>query len=54
MVQEAKDAGVSVFSGGIDESVAPVMVDGDGTVNDGTYEQTKQLEAAEELMRTRN
>ena len=32
VVQEAKDAGVWVFGGGIDESVAPVMVDGDGVV----------------------
>ena len=32
VVQEAKDAGVWVFGGGIDESIPPVMVDGDGTV----------------------
>lgn len=44
VVQEAKDAGVWVFGGGIDESVPPVMVDGDGTVTEGTYPQTKQLE----------
>jgi hypothetical protein len=44
VVQEAKDAGVWVFGGGIDESIAPVMVDGDGTVSEGTYPQTKQLE----------
>ncbi|NJC23860.1 hypothetical protein BJ994_002936 [Arthrobacter pigmenti] len=44
VVQEAKDAGVWVFGGGIDESVPPVMVDGDGTVTEGTYAQTKQLE----------
>lgn len=44
VVQEAKDAGVWVFGGGIDESVPPVMVDGDGTVTAGTYPQTKQLE----------
>lgn len=43
-VQEAKDAGVWVFGGGIDESVPPVMVDGDGTVREGTYPQTAQLE----------
>jgi hypothetical protein len=30
VVQEAKDAGVRVFGGGIDESIPPVMVDGDG------------------------
>jgi hypothetical protein len=44
VVQEAKDAGVWVFGGGIDESVPPVLVDGDGTVSEGTYPQTKQLE----------
>ena len=44
VVQEAKDAGVWVFGGGIDESVPPVMVDGEGTVTEGTYPQTKQLE----------
>ena len=32
VVQEAKNAGVWVFGGGIDESTPPVMVDGDGTV----------------------
>ncbi|MDN4645536.1 YciI family protein [Arthrobacter sp. PsM3] len=44
VVQEAKDAGVWVFGGGIDESVPPVVVDGDGTVRPGTYPQTAQLE----------
>ncbi len=32
VVEQAKRAGVWVFGGGIDESVPPVMVDGDGTV----------------------
>ena len=44
VVQEAKDAGVWVFGGGINESIPPVMVDGDGTVREGTYPQTAQLE----------
>lgn len=44
VVREAKDAGVWVFGGGIDESIPPVMVDGDGTVTEGTYTQTKHLE----------
>ncbi|QYB01112.1 transcription initiation protein [Rhodococcus sp. USK10] len=44
VVQAAKDAGVWVFGGGIDGSVPPVMVDGDGTVTEGTYPQTTQLE----------
>ncbi|MFG6504521.1 YciI family protein [Microbacterium sp. P05] len=44
VVQEARDAGVWVFGGGIDESIPPVMIDGDGTVTDGTYPRTRQLE----------
>lgn len=44
VVEEAKEAGVWVFGGGIDESVPPVLVHGDGTVTEGTYPQTKQLE----------
>ncbi|MGQ1840020.1 YciI family protein [Kocuria turfanensis] len=44
VVQEAKDAGVWVFGGGIDESVPPVLVDGGGTVTAGTYPQTRHLD----------
>ena len=44
VVQEAKDAGVWVFGGGIDESVAPVLVDAAGAVTTGTYPQTAQIE----------
>ena len=44
VVREAKEAGVWVFAGGIDESIPPVRVDGDGTVTDGTYPQTETLE----------
>ncbi|GGO53198.1 hypothetical protein GCM10012287_39270 [Streptomyces daqingensis] len=44
VVQEAKDAGVWVFGGGIDESVPPVLVAGDGAVTQGTYPQTRQLD----------
>jgi hypothetical protein len=44
VVQEAKDAGVWVFGGGIDESVPPVMVDADGTVTPGTYPETRRIE----------
>jgi hypothetical protein len=40
VVREAKDAGVWVFGGGIDESVPPVIVDTDGNVTQGTYPQT--------------
>lgn len=44
VVEEAKAAGVWVFGGGIDESVPPVLVDGDRTVTEGTYPQTRQIE----------
>ncbi|GGH99206.1 YciI family protein [Arthrobacter liuii] len=44
VVQEAKDAGVWIFGGGIDESVRPVTVDAAGTVSEGTYPQTTQIE----------
>lgn len=39
----AKQAGVYVTSGGIDEDVAPVMVHGDGTVTAETYPSTRDL-----------
>jgi len=44
VVGEAKDAGVWVFGGGIDASVPPVMVSGNGTVSEGTYPQTAHIE----------
>ena len=44
VVQEAMDAGVWVFGGGLAENVAPVMVAGDGTITTGTYPQTKELD----------
>lgn len=44
VIREAKDAGVYVFGGGINEHVAPVMVAADGTVTNGTYPQTKELD----------
>jgi hypothetical protein len=43
VIQEAKDAGVYLFAGGLDEDVEPVMVAGDGKVTAGTYPQTKEL-----------
>ena len=43
VVQEAKDAGVFIFGGGLEEAVAPVMVAGDGTVTAGTYPETREL-----------
>jgi len=37
VIEEAKAAGVYVFGGGINDSVPPVLVAGDGTVTEGTY-----------------
>lgn len=44
VVRAAKEAGILVFTGGIDESVGPVRVAGDGSVTDGTYPQTKEVD----------
>ena len=43
VIREAMDAGVFIFTGGLNEGVKPVMVAADGTVTDGTYPQTKEL-----------
>jgi hypothetical protein len=43
VVEEAMDAGVWVFGGGLAENVDPVMVAGDGTITDGTYPETTEL-----------
>ena len=37
VIREAQDAGVYIFTGGLDEDVDPVLVAGDGTVTAGTY-----------------
>lgn len=37
VIAEAKAAGVYVFGGGIEESVAPVLVSADGAVSDEIY-----------------
>lgn len=37
VIAEAQAAGVYVFAGGIDGSVAPVLVSGDGTFAEGGY-----------------
>lgn len=43
VIQEAKDVGVSLFSGGLDEDVEPVMVTGDMTVTNGTHPEAKEI-----------
>jgi hypothetical protein len=37
VIQEAQDASVYIFAGGLDEDVDPVTVAGDGTATAGTY-----------------
>ncbi|TWT77697.1 hypothetical protein Pla123a_14930 [Posidoniimonas polymericola] len=37
VIRAAKEAGVYVFGGGIDESVPPVLVSADGSVAEGGY-----------------
>lgn len=44
VVQEAKAAGVYVFAGGLDTSVAPAMVAADGTCTAETYRQTREFD----------
>ena len=44
VVREAQAAGVWVFGGGLDSSVAPVRVDAAGTVVTGGYPQTEHLD----------
>jgi hypothetical protein len=43
VIQDAKDAGVYIFAGGLDEEVEPFMVASDGSVTAGTYPETKEL-----------
>jgi hypothetical protein len=43
VAQEAMDAGVWVFGGGLAANVEPVMVAGDGTITAGTYPRTKEF-----------
>ena len=43
VIQEAKEAGVYLFAGGLDEDVEPVMVAGDGAATLGTYPRTEEL-----------
>jgi hypothetical protein len=43
VVQEAKDAGVFVFSGGLDYDAKHAVVTNDGMVTDGPYPESKEL-----------
>ena len=44
VTREAKEAGVYVFGGGINDDVAPLMVAADGTVSNETYRQTREFD----------
>ena len=43
VIREAKEAGIYVFGGGINEDVAPLMVAAGGTVTNETYPQTREF-----------
>jgi hypothetical protein len=43
VIREAKQAGVYVFGGGINEEVAPLMVAANGAVTNETYTQTREF-----------
>lgn len=44
VIVQAQAAGVYVFAGGIDESMAPVRVGADGAVSDGGYPWARPLD----------
>jgi hypothetical protein len=44
VIRQAKQAGVYVFGGGIDEDVAAVVVDGDGTVMSDAHTGARPLD----------
>jgi hypothetical protein len=44
VIREAKCAGVYVFGGGVDSSIAPVLVGPDGVTINETYPETRKLD----------
>jgi len=44
VIRHAKQSGVYVFAGGINDHVAPSMVAADGAVTSETYPQTRQFD----------
>ncbi len=54
VIREAKAAGVYVFGGGIDEEIAPVLVDANGAAELGTYPQTRQIEGGYTILELPN
>jgi hypothetical protein len=51
VVDEAKDAGVYVFSGGLFDDVVPVLVAADGTVTTATYPRPRTSTGGSPLSR---
>ena len=43
VIDEAKEAGVFVFGGGLDYDVQPAVVDTDGMVTDGPFPESREL-----------
>ncbi len=53
VIREAKAAGVYVFGGGIDETVPPVMITGEGKVSRETYPETSHFNGGFCVLRVR-
>jgi hypothetical protein len=51
VIRDAKAAGVYVFAGGIDESIAPVRVSADGAVRPGPYASTTGIRGGFTVLR---
>ena len=43
VIQQAKDGGVYVFSGGLDEATPAMLVGGDGAISNELYPESSQL-----------
>jgi hypothetical protein len=43
VVRAARDAGVLIYTGGLADDIAPVLVAGDGTVSDEVYAESRNL-----------
>lgn len=43
VIREAKEAGVYIFGGGIDETIPPVLVSANGSISEGGYTWTPRL-----------
>ena len=54
VVKEAKDAGVWVFGGGINEHVPSLMVSGNGKATNETYPQTRELDGGFTVLEVAN